>query len=127
MLNRREECDTYMTHVCRDHYSGGNPEKRKYKIELSANTVAFISYRYSLVLAESSLYFIFSPGSLHYADVYRHESRRCRILPFFLRFHLSRFSFYVKIWDRETLNLCCPMHNWLCDWFNYLKLPLDSV
>ena len=46
--------------------------------ELSANTVAFISYRSSLhrqlmkviALAESS--FIFSPGSLHYAVVYRH-------------------------------------------------------
>ena len=48
------------------------------------------------VLTESS--FIFSPGSLHYAAVYRHESGKRCTLPFFLRFHLfSRFSFYIKM------------------------------
>jgi hypothetical protein len=40
--NRMEDCDTYLTHVC----SGAEPgENIKYKIELSANTVAFISCR----------------------------------------------------------------------------------
>ena len=66
----------------------------KYK-ELSANTVAIISstcgcLRLQLtkatVLAESSLYFIFSPGSLHSSGVYRRESDRCCTLPFFLTF-----------------------------------------
>ena len=28
MLKRREECDTYLTHVCRHHCSGENPVKR---------------------------------------------------------------------------------------------------
>ena len=28
MLKRREECDTYLTHVCRQHSSGENPVKR---------------------------------------------------------------------------------------------------
>ena len=39
-LKRREECDTYLTHVCGHHCRG---EKIKYKIELSANIVAFTS------------------------------------------------------------------------------------
>ena len=51
------------------------------------------------VLAETSLYFIFSLGSLCSSDVYRRESGRFRTLPFFLTFflsfHLSRFSFYI--------------------------------
>jgi hypothetical protein len=57
----------------------------KYK-EPSANTVSPCpQLMKATVLAESSiLYFIFSPGSLHYSDVYRCESGRCRTLPFFL-------------------------------------------
>ena len=42
MLKRREECDTYLTHICRHHHS------INYKIELSANTVAFINRRLRL-------------------------------------------------------------------------------
>ena len=38
------------------------------------------------VLAESSVYFIFSLGSLRCSDVYRCESGRFCILPFFLTF-----------------------------------------
>ena len=52
------------------------------------------------MLAESSLYLIFSLGYLCYRDVYRHESGRCRTPPFFLNFlwfHLSRFSFYINL------------------------------
>ena len=65
----------------------------KYK-ELSANTVAFVnSGRLQLtkatVLAESSLYLIFSPGYLCYCDVYRCESRRSRIPPFLKKYFLS--------------------------------------
>ena len=48
-----------------------------------------------------ALCFIFSPGSLHYRDVYRRESGRCCTLSFFLTFclsiHLSRFSFYINV------------------------------
>ena len=40
ILKRREECDTYLTHIHRDHCSG----EAKYT-ELSAKTVAFISCR----------------------------------------------------------------------------------
>ena len=50
--------------------------------ELSASTVAFISCRSRL----GWKLLIFSLGSLCYADVYRHESGRCRTLPFFLTF-----------------------------------------
>ena len=28
MLKRRQECDTYLTHICRRHSSGSNTEKR---------------------------------------------------------------------------------------------------
>jgi hypothetical protein len=47
MLKRREECDTYLTHICR--------------------------LMKATVLAESSLFFILSPGSLCSSDVYRCE------------------------------------------------------
>ena len=55
-------------------------------IAAPANT--WVSLRLQLmkatVLAESSLYFIFSLGSLCSSHVYRHESGRCCTLPFFL-------------------------------------------
>ena len=63
ILKRREECDTYLTHVCR------------FRLSL------FLQLMKATVLAESS--FIFSPRSIRYADVYRRESGRCRTLPFF--------------------------------------------
>ena len=44
------------------------------------------------VLAESSIYFIFSPDSLHSSNVFRYESGRCRSLPFVLRFFYN-FTF----------------------------------
>ena len=52
------------------------------------------------VLAESSIYFIFSHSSLCSSNVYRCESGRYHSLPFFLTFLsflLSRFSFYINI------------------------------
>ena len=74
------------------------PGKKIKYIELSANTVTFISCRCRLT--GSSIYFIFSLGSLFCSDVYRHEPGRCCTLPFFLTFilsfHLSRFFFYVN-------------------------------
>ena len=41
------------------------------------------------VLAESSIYFIFLPGSPRYCDVYRCESGRCLTLPFFITFFIK--------------------------------------
>ena len=54
------------------------------------NCSQFLQLMKVTVLAESS--FIFSPGSLHYADVYRHESGRCHILPFFLTFFMWKWK-----------------------------------
>ena len=45
MLKRREESDTYLTHACRHPCSRDSLEKKMKNEELSANTVAFISYR----------------------------------------------------------------------------------
>jgi NAD-dependent protein deacetylases, SIR2 family len=60
----------------------------------------------AIVLAESSLYLIFSLCSLRSSDVYRHESSRCCSLPFFLTLSIispSRFSFYIN--NYFTLNV----------------------
>ena len=62
------------------------------------------------VLAESTLYFIFSLGSLHSSDIYRWKSGTCRTLPFFLTFYLSRFSFYIKTYRWNILTWI----EWLC-------------
>ena len=53
-----------------------------------ANTLISIHIQLmkATLLEESSLYFIFSPGSLCSSDVYGHESGRCRTFPFFLTF-----------------------------------------
>ena len=48
------------------------------------------------VLAETSLYFIFSPGSLCSSNVYRCESGRCRTLPFFLIFFYQNYHYNLK-------------------------------
>ena len=73
-------------------------------INLSANSVAFISCRHRIrlqlieatVLAESSLYFIFSLGFFCSSDVYRHESGRCCTLPCFLTFFISVILLFQK-------------------------------
>ena len=60
----------------------------KGKSTSTVNTVAF--------MAESSIYFIFSPGSLCSSDVYRCESGRCCTLPFFLTFFIiSSFQVFL--------------------------------
>ena len=53
MLKRGKECDTYLTHVCKRHHSVENPVKKIKYIELSANTVAFITCRSRLLKALS--------------------------------------------------------------------------
>ena len=82
---------------------------RKY-IEISANTVPFMCCRLRLselmkatVLAESSIYFIFSPGYLCSSKFYRHESGRCHALPFFLQF-LSVHSQCLYIIHQALIN-----------------------
>ena len=48
------------------------------------------------VLAEISMYFIFSPGYLCSSDVYRRDSGRCRTIPFFLTFFIiSPFQVFL--------------------------------
>ena len=64
-----------------------------------------------IVLAESSiLQFISSLGSLHYGNVYRCESGRCRTLSLFLRFFycftFPGFSFVLIFVDVSHLHSC---------------------
>jgi hypothetical protein len=60
---------------------------------LAAPANTLVSLRLQLVKATvlgegSFLYFIISPGSLCYCDLYRHESGGCRTLPFVLTFFI---------------------------------------
>ena len=115
-LKTREECDTYLSHVCRHHCSRENPVQKwnvRYSFSqplwfLSAVDGCSLSLQLvkTTVFAESCiLYFIFSLGSLYYSDVYTRESGRCRTIPFFLTFflsfHLFRFSFCINIIYQE--------------------------
>ena len=62
--------------------------------ELSTNVVTFINCSSRVSVRWSIL------GSVRSTDIYRCESDRCCILPFFLSFlsfHHSMFSFYIKI------------------------------
>ena len=88
MLKRMEECDTYLTDVCRYQHSIENPVKDKGAFSQHCRFILLLQLLKATLLAESS--FIFSPGSLHYADVYRRESGRCRTLPFFLTFFMTQ-------------------------------------
>ena len=105
ILKRKEESDTYLTHVCRHHWSRKSSMKYMEQ-ELSAYTMAFISCRSRLQLikatvqAESYFHRLISSSSFCSSDVYRHESGICRSLLFFfkyfLSFYLSRFFFYIN-------------------------------
>ena len=44
LIKKRDETNTYLTHVCRHHSSGNNPDKR-FNMEVSAQTVVYISCR----------------------------------------------------------------------------------
>ena len=59
-----------------------------------ANTLASLRLQLmkATMLAESSTYFIFSPGSLHSRDVYRRESGRRCTCSFFLTFLSLNFE-----------------------------------
>jgi hypothetical protein len=89
--------------------------KYEYK-ELSANCVAFMSCRRlqlmkATVLAESPLYFIFSPESLRSSDVYRRESGRCHTLPFFLsiikRAKMMKIKIEAKVFRQDMFLISC--------------------
>ena len=73
------------------------------------------------VLAESSvLYFIFSPGSLCYGDVYRCESGRYLTLPFFLTTSAHCFPQCPILRKTQQIN---EFHcNWLC--YLIMKMPV---
>ena len=75
LIKRREEKDTYLTHVCRHCWSKESMVKR-----LNIRS--------------------FQPTLWHSSAVVVASSGRCCTLPFFLTFlssHLSRFSFYINI------------------------------
>ena len=99
ILKRREESNTYLTLVCRHPHSKDSPGVKMKHEKPSANTgfhqlqtqmqCLHLQLMKATVLAESSSYFIFSPGYLHYEDVHRCESGRCHSLPFFLTFSIK--------------------------------------
>jgi hypothetical protein len=43
MLRRREECDTYLTCICKTSLEQKKPSEKMKYMELSANTLAFMS------------------------------------------------------------------------------------
>ena len=94
MLKRREECNTYLTHVCRHCWSGENNLVNRQNIEFSANTVAFISCRCRLMSTRDEShsvgwkFYIVPFHQVLSRDVHRCESGRCCTLPFFLTFFI---------------------------------------
>ena len=61
MLKRREECDAYLTHICRHPHSGYSPEKR---LNISFLTTLWLSSAIDvesieLEILSNSLYFFF--------------------------------------------------------------------
>ena len=67
------------------------------------------------VLAESSLYLIFSLDSLRSSDVYRHESGRCRTLPFFLTLLLIKLVTFGHLLAGGILSFLCGVELTLQD------------
>ena len=90
MFKRREEYNTYLTHMCRHHCSGDSPVKR-WNIS-SFQPTLWLSSPVDVVYV---LYLIFLPGSLPYSDVYRRESGRYHTLYFFSTF------FIINVWMRH--------------------------
>ena len=104
MLKIRQECDTYLTHICGHHRNRENPVKKiKYKIELSANTGFHQLQTQTLLLIALSYINIFSLGSLRYGDVYKCKPGRYRTLPFFLIFF---YHFTFPGFPFILINLC---------------------
>ena len=111
MLNRREECNIYLIHICRHRWSRGEPGKNP-----------------ATGLAESSLYFICSLGSLCSSDVCRCEWGRWYTLTFFLTFFIFFiFSCQVNGENLPSVTACFiasvlrwPAALWLASaWFTF--------
>ena len=80
MLKRKEECDTYLTHVCRHLHSVEKTVKSDTSTADESHSVGYrlwVSYVFTVIL-------------LHYADVYRHESSKCHTLLPFLTYFFKR-------------------------------------
>ena len=109
-LKRREECDTYLTHICRHSCSGENPVMKAdespsvgWKLYLIFDLftgfsplqlclqmwVRQVSYFYSLWKPQAESYILYFIFSLFPATV------------MFISFHLSRFSYYINIPTRK--------------------------
>ena len=105
ILKLREESDSYLTHVCRYHWSR--------QISMKVHGVGTLSQQhgfhqlYSSTADESHSVgskLLLHPLSSRFvccSNVYRRESGRCHSLSFmliyFLTFYLSRFSFHIDI------------------------------
>ena len=105
MLKRREECDTYLTQVCRHQHS---IEKIK---ELSVNTMAFISCRSRLYNSWwKSQCWLKAPLCFHQVfhaiQIYRPESGRCHTLPFFLTFYV----FWLTLCKCKKFFIFCVLY-----------------
>jgi len=97
MLKRRDECNTYLTLICRHHWSRGCPVKRWNIRSFQPIDPVYICSWWKPQFWLKALYFIFSQGSLYSSDVYRCESGKCCTLPFFLTFifhYLNKFLLY---------------------------------
>ena len=103
MLERREECDAYLTHICRHCCS--------LHLQLMKATV----------LAESSIHFIFSQSSFCPSNVYRHESGRCCTLPFFLTFFICSFKILYAL--RQSADKCHSFLSFLTIFLFYFTFP----
>ena len=91
MLERREEYGTYLTHICRHCCSRKNPVRRQ-NIRSFQPTLWLVK---ATVLAESSLYFVFSLSFFRSSNVHRRVSRCCTLSMFY--FILQCFQIYVIV------------------------------
>ena len=142
MLKRREECHTYLTHVCRHYWGIKSPVKiwnlRSCQTTLWLLSAVDIDSLYSWwkpqYWVKTPYIFIFSLGSICSSDMYRHESGRCRNLPVFLTFSLSvkLFTPSGQIWtpsssSRQRHLCCCPWHVQLPCWGQLTALQLYNL
>ena len=82
-LKRREECNTYLIHICRHCIVYKLQWNNKHRLNLADESHS---------VGWKLLFCIFSPGSLCSCEVYRHESGSCRTLPSILTFFIDRFE-----------------------------------
>ena len=105
MFTRRDESDTYLTHVSRHPCRGDSTEKRWNMRAFSqhfgqSTSIADESHSVSWKFS----YFISSPHYHCYKDVYRHESGRCHSFPFLLTFSTMFFFSLFVPFNPRALN-----------------------